>query len=88
MKSVVVIGAGACGITAMKSCMDEGLQVTCFERTNDIGKQQFRIFIIIESIFQCCSMKFRKKIKNVFRSVKKITLGHHYRSQGPIYGFN
>ncbi|XP_060070817.1 flavin-containing monooxygenase 5-like [Ylistrum balloti] len=37
MKTVAVIGAGASGLPAIKCCLDEGLEPTCFERTNDIG---------------------------------------------------
>ena len=37
VKSVAVIGAGASGITAIKCCLDEGLEVVCFERSCDIG---------------------------------------------------
>ncbi|CAM5160866.1 unnamed protein product [Natator depressus] len=36
-KRVAVIGAGASGLTALKCCLDEGLQPTCFERSEDIG---------------------------------------------------
>ena len=34
---VAVIGAGACGLPAIKCCLDEGLEVVCFEQDNDIG---------------------------------------------------
>ena len=34
---VAVIGAGACGLPAIKCCLDEGLEVVCFEREGDIG---------------------------------------------------
>jgi len=34
---VAVIGAGACGLPAIKCCLDEELQVVCFERDDDIG---------------------------------------------------
>ncbi|XP_060064312.1 flavin-containing monooxygenase 5-like [Ylistrum balloti] len=37
MRTVAVIGAGASGITAIKCALDEGLEPTCFERTDDIG---------------------------------------------------
>lgn len=37
MKDVVIIGAGASGLTAIKSCLDEGLVPICLERTNNIG---------------------------------------------------
>ncbi|XP_072854360.2 flavin-containing monooxygenase 5 [Pogona vitticeps] len=36
-KTVAVIGAGASGLTALKCCLDEGLQPRCFERGDDIG---------------------------------------------------
>ncbi|XP_019503343.1 PREDICTED: dimethylaniline monooxygenase [N-oxide-forming] 2 isoform X1 [Hipposideros armiger] len=36
-KKVAVIGAGASGLTSLKCCVDEGLEPTCFERTEDIG---------------------------------------------------
>ncbi|KFR14475.1 Dimethylaniline monooxygenase [N-oxide-forming] 5, partial [Opisthocomus hoazin] len=34
---VVIIGAGASGLCALKCCLDEGLAPTCFERSGDIG---------------------------------------------------
>ncbi|XP_073448969.1 flavin-containing monooxygenase 5-like [Aquarana catesbeiana] len=37
VKRVAVIGAGASGLTAIKCCLDEGLEPTCFEKTDDIG---------------------------------------------------
>lgn len=36
-KKVAIIGAGASGICAIKCCLDEGLEPTCFERSNDFG---------------------------------------------------
>ncbi|XP_053324710.1 flavin-containing monooxygenase 5-like isoform X2 [Spea bombifrons] len=36
-KKVAVIGAGASGLVAIKSCLDEGLEPTCFEKSDDIG---------------------------------------------------
>lgn len=36
-KRVAIVGAGASGIVAIKSCLDEGLVPVCFERTDDIG---------------------------------------------------
>ncbi|XP_029474473.1 dimethylaniline monooxygenase [N-oxide-forming] 2-like isoform X2 [Rhinatrema bivittatum] len=35
--TVAVIGAGASGLTAIKCCLDEGLEPTCFEGSDDIG---------------------------------------------------
>ncbi|NWX63544.1 FMO5 monooxygenase, partial [Promerops cafer] len=34
---VAIIGAGASGLCALKCCLDEGLEPTCFERSKDIG---------------------------------------------------
>ncbi|XP_054837408.1 flavin-containing monooxygenase 2 [Eublepharis macularius] len=36
-KRVAVIGAGVSGLASIKSCLEEGLEPTCFERSSDIG---------------------------------------------------
>ena len=36
-KRVAIIGSGASGITAIKACVDEGLEPVCFERTARLG---------------------------------------------------
>ncbi|XP_041446492.1 dimethylaniline monooxygenase [N-oxide-forming] 2-like isoform X2 [Xenopus laevis] len=36
-KRVAIVGAGCSGLTAIKCCLEEGLEPTCFERSNDIG---------------------------------------------------
>ncbi|XP_004706910.1 flavin-containing monooxygenase 5-like [Echinops telfairi] len=36
-KRIAVIGAGISGLGAIKCCLEEGLQPTCFERNDDIG---------------------------------------------------
>ncbi|KAM4812182.1 flavin-containing monooxygenase 5-like [Urocitellus parryii] len=36
-KRIAVIGAGISGLAAIKCCLDEGLEPTCFERNDDIG---------------------------------------------------
>jgi dimethylaniline monooxygenase (N-oxide forming) len=36
-KKIAIIGAGCGGLTAIKACLEEGLQPVCFERYNDIG---------------------------------------------------
>uniref|UniRef100_A0A8C0J1U5 Flavin-containing monooxygenase n=1 Tax=Chelonoidis abingdonii TaxID=106734 RepID=A0A8C0J1U5_CHEAB len=36
-KRVAIIGAGVSGLTSIKCCLDEGLEPTCFERSDDIG---------------------------------------------------
>ncbi|XP_065290227.1 flavin-containing monooxygenase 5-like [Dermacentor albipictus] len=37
MVRVAVIGAGASGLTALKACLEEGLEAVCFEKTEDLG---------------------------------------------------
>lgn len=32
-----MIGAGPSGVTSIKGCLDEGLEPTCFESSDDIG---------------------------------------------------
>ncbi|GMS78304.1 hypothetical protein PENTCL1PPCAC_479 [Pristionchus entomophagus] len=34
---VCVVGAGAAGLPAIKACVEEGLEVVCYEKTADIG---------------------------------------------------
>jgi len=34
---VAVVGAGVSGLAAIKCCLDEGLDVVCFESRNDLG---------------------------------------------------
>ncbi|KAE8610772.1 hypothetical protein XENTR_v10012238 [Xenopus tropicalis] len=37
VKKVAVVGAGCSGLPTIKCCLDEGLEPTCFERSDDIG---------------------------------------------------
>ncbi|KAL1769903.1 dimethylaniline monooxygenase [N-oxide-forming] 5-like [Sigmodon hispidus] len=37
IKKIAVIGAGVSGLGAIKSCLEEGLEPTCFEKSSDIG---------------------------------------------------
>ncbi|XP_075038588.1 dimethylaniline monooxygenase [N-oxide-forming] 2-like [Mixophyes fleayi] len=37
VKTVAIIGAGISGLGAIKACLDEGLEPTCFERSDDYG---------------------------------------------------
>ncbi|KAJ8038914.1 Dimethylaniline monooxygenase [N-oxide-forming] 5 [Holothuria leucospilota] len=37
MVRIAILGAGASGLTAIKSCLDEGLEPVCFEKTDDVG---------------------------------------------------
>lgn len=37
MKRICVIGAGVSGLPAIKACLEENLNVVCYERTSEIG---------------------------------------------------
>ena len=49
VKRVAVVGCGVSGLVAIKSCLEEGLEPTCFEMNSDIGtmKMMYRFFLII-----------------------------------------
>ncbi|XP_055964394.1 putative dimethylaniline monooxygenase [N-oxide-forming] 6 [Sorex fumeus] len=36
-KRVAIVGAGVSGLASIRSCLEEGLEPTCFERGNDVG---------------------------------------------------
>lgn len=36
-RRVAVIGGGSSGLVCIKSCVEEGLEPVCFERSDDIG---------------------------------------------------
>ncbi|VTJ57023.1 Hypothetical predicted protein [Marmota monax] len=36
-KRVAIIGAGVSGLAAIRCCLEEGLEPTCFERSDDMG---------------------------------------------------
>ena len=36
-KRVAIVGAGASGLSAIKCCLEEGLEPVCFEKTGSIG---------------------------------------------------
>ncbi|XP_006907872.1 dimethylaniline monooxygenase [N-oxide-forming] 3 isoform X2 [Pteropus alecto] len=36
-KKVAIIGAGISGLASIRCCLEEGLEPTCFERSNDVG---------------------------------------------------
>ncbi|XP_075793144.1 dimethylaniline monooxygenase [N-oxide-forming] 4 isoform X1 [Pelodiscus sinensis] len=37
VRSVAIVGAGSSGLCAIKCCLEEGLEPTCFEQSDDIG---------------------------------------------------
>lgn len=36
-RRVAIVGAGASGLVSIRCCLQEGLEPTCFERTDDLG---------------------------------------------------
>lgn len=36
-RRVAIVGAGVSGLASIRSCLEEGLEPTCFERSNDVG---------------------------------------------------
>lgn len=36
-KRVAIVGAGVSGLASIKCCLEEGLEPTCFERSEDLG---------------------------------------------------
>lgn len=37
VKRVAIVGAGVTGLTSIKCCLEEGLEPTCFEKSDDFG---------------------------------------------------
>uniref|UniRef100_A0A7M4EA91 Flavin-containing monooxygenase n=1 Tax=Crocodylus porosus TaxID=8502 RepID=A0A7M4EA91_CROPO len=37
VKKVAIVGAGVTGLTSIKCCLEEGLEPTCFEKSDDFG---------------------------------------------------
>uniref|UniRef100_A0A3Q3W092 Flavin-containing monooxygenase n=1 Tax=Mola mola TaxID=94237 RepID=A0A3Q3W092_MOLML len=37
VQKVAVIGVGISGLSSIKSCLEEGLEPTCFESSHDLG---------------------------------------------------
>lgn len=37
VRRVAVVGAGVSGLAAIKCCLEQGLEPTCFEQSEDIG---------------------------------------------------
>lgn len=37
VRRVAVVGAGVSGLAAIKCCLEEGLEPTCFEQSEDVG---------------------------------------------------
>ena len=50
VKRVAIIGAGVSGLASIRCCLEEGLEPTCFERSNEVGGLwEFSVSKTIES---------------------------------------
>uniref|UniRef100_A0A3B3WFS7 Flavin-containing monooxygenase n=1 Tax=Poecilia mexicana TaxID=48701 RepID=A0A3B3WFS7_9TELE len=67
VQKVAVIGAGPCGLSSVKACLDEGLEPTCFESSDDIGglwryKSQEKLVPGRTNIYQCVIINSSKEM--------------------------
>lgn len=77
-KRVAVIGAGVSGLTSIKACLDESLEPTCFERSDDIGGL-WRFTVSSNLIV----WKMRsQKASNKGEMQKELDLRHPWKTQG------
>ncbi|XP_024899696.1 dimethylaniline monooxygenase [N-oxide-forming] 3 isoform X3 [Pteropus alecto] len=55
-KKVAIIGAGISGLASIRCCLEEGLEPTCFERSNDVGGL-WKFSTLVSSIKKCPSFR-------------------------------
>ncbi|XP_010334439.3 flavin-containing monooxygenase 2 isoform X2 [Saimiri boliviensis] len=95
-KKVAVIGAGVSGLISLKCCVDEGLEPTCFERTEDIGGV-WRFKTTVLSVRKCPDFSSSGQWKVVTQSNGKeqsavfdavmVCSGHHVLPHIPLKSF-
>ncbi|XP_021121117.1 dimethylaniline monooxygenase [N-oxide-forming] 3 isoform X2 [Heterocephalus glaber] len=96
VRRVAIIGAGVSGLASIRSCLEEGLEPTCFERSNDIGGL-WKFSTLITSIIKrpdfsitgqwdVTTEKDGKKASAVFDAVM-ICSGHHVYPNIPKESF-
>ncbi|XP_007987721.3 flavin-containing monooxygenase 2 isoform X2 [Chlorocebus sabaeus] len=95
-KKVAVIGAGVSGLISLKCCVDEGLEPTCFERTEDIGGV-WRFKTTVLSVRKCPDFSSSGQWKVVTQSNGKeqsavfdavmVCTGHHFLPHIPLKSF-
>ena len=73
MKEVCIVGAGVSGLLAVKECLEQGLQSTCYEQHDDIGKGKYKQ----------TTVAFRPPDLNMF-----IDRYHYFISYGLLYHNN
>uniref|UniRef100_A0A3B3WGJ5 Flavin-containing monooxygenase n=1 Tax=Poecilia mexicana TaxID=48701 RepID=A0A3B3WGJ5_9TELE len=63
VQKVAVIGAGPCGLSSVKACLDEGLEPTCFESSDDIGGLwRYKLVPGRTNIYQCVIINSSKEM--------------------------
>uniref|UniRef100_A0A3P9MYV3 Flavin-containing monooxygenase n=1 Tax=Poecilia reticulata TaxID=8081 RepID=A0A3P9MYV3_POERE len=65
VQKVAVIGAGPCGLSSIKACLDEGLEPTCFESSDDIGglwRYKEKLVPGRTNIYQCVIINSSKEM--------------------------
>uniref|UniRef100_A0A3Q2DQ20 Flavin-containing monooxygenase n=1 Tax=Cyprinodon variegatus TaxID=28743 RepID=A0A3Q2DQ20_CYPVA len=75
VQRVAVIGAGPSGLTSIKACLDEGMEPTCFESSDDMGglivpvpdlnSTELFMFLEVFNIFVLRSINFLTSVKKV-----------------------
>ncbi|XP_037360331.1 flavin-containing monooxygenase 3 isoform X2 [Talpa occidentalis] len=95
-KRVAIIGAGVSGLASIRSCLEEGLEPICFERSKDVGGL-WKFSTLVSSINKCpdfsvtgqwnvTTEKDGKKQSAVFDAVM-ICSGHHVYPNIPKESF-
>ena len=69
---VLVIGAGVCGLTAIKACLEEGLNPVCFERYDDLGEVTVAV---CKTLLASISYRSIGMLRNGKRINLKLTIG-------------
>lgn len=62
VQTVAVIGAGISGLTSIKSCLEEGLEPTCFESSHDIGGL-WKFKVLLYNHLTLIYVNLRNKVK-------------------------
>ncbi|XP_018114111.1 dimethylaniline monooxygenase [N-oxide-forming] 2-like [Xenopus laevis] len=65
IKKVAIIGAGCSGLTAIKCCLDEGLEPVCFEKSSDIGG----LWRFTESVDECRPSLYKSVVTNTSKEM-------------------
>uniref|UniRef100_K7FK79 Dimethylaniline monooxygenase [N-oxide-forming] n=1 Tax=Pelodiscus sinensis TaxID=13735 RepID=K7FK79_PELSI len=83
VKTVAVIGAGVSGLASIKCCLDEGLQPTCFERSDDIGG----LWRFTEHVEEGRPSLYKSVVSNTCKEMSAFT-DFPYREDFPVFPSN